>query len=106
MRSSAIENFSAPEIERAAHGTGQFDTAYLFSTKWEPPHPLLQSLTFGKRLQERFFDYHEDLSPQAAAAILGGRMTMYENRNNEWVGLIGIEKVENAQLRTKQAYVK
>ena len=58
-----------------------------------------ESLTFGKRLQERFFDYHEDLSPQAAAGILGGRVTMYVNRNNEWIGLIGIEKVENARLR-------
>jgi hypothetical protein len=95
-----IENFSAPEIERAAHAIDQFDTAYLFSTKWEPPHPLLESLTFGKRLQERFFDYHEDLSPQAVAGILGGRVTMYENRNNEWIGLIGIEKVENARLST------
>jgi hypothetical protein len=94
-----IENFSAPEIVRAAHAIDQFDTAYVFSTKWEPPHPLLESLTFGKRLQERFFDYHEDLSPQAAAGILGGRITLYENRNNEWIGLIGIEKVENAQLQ-------
>lgn len=93
-----IENFSAPEIARAAHATDQFDTAYLFSTKWEPPHPLLQNLTFGKTQQQRFFDYHEDLSPQAAAAILGGKVTMYDNRNNEWVGLIGIEKIENAQL--------
>ncbi len=97
-----IENFSAGEIARAAHATDQFDTAYLFSTKWEPPHPLLESLTFGKALQERFFDYHEDLSPQAAAGILGGSVTLYDNRNNEWIGLIGIERVENASLRGKQ----
>jgi hypothetical protein len=94
-----IENFSAPEIERAAQASDQFDTAYLFSTKWEPPHPLLERLTFGKRLQERFFDYHEDLPPEAAAGILAGRVRFYENRNNEWVGLIGMEKIENAQLR-------
>ena len=94
-----IENFSAPEIEAAAHAPDQFDTAYLFSTKWEPPHPLLQSLTFGKQIQERFFDYHEDLPPQRAADILGGRLTGYRNWNNEWVALISIEKVEDASLR-------
>ena len=60
--------------------------------------PLFQRLTFGKRLQERFFDYHEDLSPQVAAGILGGRVTEYNNRNNEWVGLITIEKVEDARV--------
>ncbi len=93
-----IENFSAPQIERAAHATDQFDVAYLFSTKWEPPHPLLERLTFGKALQARFFDYHEDLKPPAAAAILGGRVTDYQSRKNEWIGLIMIEKVEDARM--------
>ena len=93
-----IENFSATEIERAAHAADEFDVAYLFSTKWEPPHPVFQRLMFGRRLQERFFDYHEDLSPQVAAGILGGRVTEYNNRNNEWVGLITIEKVEDARV--------
>ncbi len=66
-----MENFSPPEIARAAQATDQFDVAYLFSTKWEPPHPLLQNLSFGKVLQERFFDYHQDLTPEQAAGILG-----------------------------------
>jgi hypothetical protein len=93
-----IENFSAPEIARAAHASDQFDVAYLFSTKWEPIHPLLERLTFGKALQARFFDYHEDLTPQVAAGILGGRLADYKNRKNEWIGLITIEKVEDATI--------
>jgi hypothetical protein len=96
-----IENFSAPEIERAAQATDQFDVAYLFSTKFEPPHPLLERLTFGKAVQARFFDYHEDLKPPAAAAILGGRVTDYQNRQNEWIGLISIEKVEDSRMTAK-----
>ena len=51
--------------------------------------PLPRRVFLGKRLQERFFDYHEDLSPQQAADILGGRVVDYLNRNNEWVGLVG-----------------
>ena len=93
-----IENFSAPEMARAAEITEQFNVAYLFSTKWEPPHPFFERLTFGKRLQERFFDYHQDLSPKEAAAVLGGRVIDYQNRNNEWIGLVAIEKVEDARL--------
>ncbi|MGB8885266.1 MAG: glycosyltransferase [Candidatus Korobacteraceae bacterium] len=91
-----IENFTPLEIERAAQATDQFDVAFLFSTKWEPPHPLFQPLTFGKALQERFFDYHQDLSPQRAADILGGRMVRYWNHNNEWVAIIVPEKIEDA----------
>lgn len=92
-----IENFSPLEIERAARATDRFDVAYLFTTKWEPPHPLLEGLAFGKPTQERFFDYREDLSPERAAAILGGRVALYRNRNNEWIALIPIEKIENAR---------
>ena len=66
-----IENFSPLEIERAAQATDQFDVAFLFTTKWEPPHPLLQRLPFGKALQERFFDYHEDLSPERGGRYSG-----------------------------------
>ena len=66
-----IENFSPLEIEHAAQATDQFEVALLFTTKWQPPHPLLHSLPFGEQLQERFFDYHEDLPPQAAARNSG-----------------------------------
>lgn len=93
-----LENFSLLEIERASQATGQFDVAYLFSTRWEPPHPLLEGLAFGKPLQERFFDYHEDLSPQRAAEILGGRTATNRRRNNEWIALIPIEKIEDAEF--------
>jgi hypothetical protein len=91
-----VENFSPFEIERAAHATDQFEVALLFPTKWQPPYPLFRSLPFGQELQERFFDYHEELPPQQVANILGGRTVRYLNRNNEWVAIVVIEKVENA----------
>ncbi|HUI84596.1 MAG TPA: glycosyltransferase family 39 protein [Candidatus Binatia bacterium] len=91
-----VQNFSPPEMERASGATDQFDVAYLFTTKWEPPHPLLRSLPFGKAMQKRYFDYHQDLLPQPAAGLLGGRVVDYQNRGNEWTALIAIEKIENA----------
>lgn len=94
-----IENFSAFEMERAAQATDQFDVALLFPTKWQPPHPLFRGLPFGKDIQERFFDYHDELPPQLAANILGGRLVRYMNHNNEWVAIVVIEKVENAAAR-------
>jgi hypothetical protein len=92
-----VENFSAPEIERSAQATDQFDIAYLFTTKWEPPYSLFSGPVFGKRVQQRFFDYHEDLQPQLAADALGGRLILDRNRENEWIALIAIEKIENAR---------
>lgn len=92
-----VENFSEAEMQRAAQATGQFDVAFVFSTKWQPAYPILRALPFGEALQERFFDYHEDVTPERAAALLGGRIVRYENRNNEWVAIIAIERVENAR---------
>ncbi len=94
-----IENFSDLEMLRASQATDQFDAVLLFSTKWEPLHPLFASLPFGRALHERFFDYHEDIDPQRAAALLGGRVVDYQNRNNEWVAIIAIERIENASSR-------
>jgi Dolichyl-phosphate-mannose-protein mannosyltransferase len=94
-----MENFSESEMERAAKATGDYDVAFLFTTKWQPPRPLWKSLPFGEALQRRFFDYHEDVSPERTAAMLGGRIVSYQNRNNEWVAIVAIERVENAKSR-------
>ena len=92
-----VENFSQEEMARAAQATGEFEVVFLFTTKWQPPHPLWQTPPFGEAIQERFFGYHEDVSPERAAAMLGGRIVRYENRNNEWVAIVAIERVQNAQ---------
>ncbi len=94
-----VENFSRPEIERAAQAREEFDVAYLFTTKWEPARSLFRGMLFGKAVEERFFDYHEDLAPRPAADILGGRIVQYRNRDNEWTCLISIERVDDAAAR-------
>jgi hypothetical protein len=94
-----IENFSEAEIQKASQASSQFDLAFLFTTKWQPPRPLWTTLPFGEALQKRFFDYHEDMAPQEAAAMLAARVLGYENRNNEWVAIIAVERIENASLR-------
>jgi hypothetical protein len=95
-----LEDFSESEILRAAQAAGQFDIAMMFSTKWEPPHPLLPTLLFGKALHERFFDYHKDVIPQRAAELLGGRIVWERNWQNEWVAIIEIEKWKYAALQS------
>jgi Dolichyl-phosphate-mannose-protein mannosyltransferase len=94
-----VANFSPLEMARASQATSQFDVLLLFTTKWQPPHPLFRVLPFGQTLQQLFFDYHEDLPPPAAANLLDGRVVRYLNRNNEWIAIIAIEKVENAAAR-------
>ena len=49
-------------MERAAQATDQFDVVLLFIDQvGAAASAASQRLTFGKALQERFFDYHEDV---------------------------------------------
>lgn len=92
-----LENFSAPQIARAARDTSLFDLAYVFSTKYEAPsQPAL--LRWWERLQEPFFDYHRDLPPELVARALGGRIVWRQQRNGQWAAVIALERVQNARV--------
>ncbi|HEY3928379.1 MAG TPA: glycosyltransferase [Candidatus Koribacter sp.] len=92
-----IENFSPAQMQLASAGQEQYDWAYVFSTKYEPPHLLIHSAVW-ERMQRRFFDYHTDLPPEIAAQMIGGRIVYRAQRRGEWVALIQIERPENARL--------
>ena len=53
-----------------------FDVALVFSTKYEPAHPLLEHWRLWQEWKTRFFGYHRDVPPAAAAQILGGSLCM------------------------------
>lgn len=91
-----VEDFSAPQIARAAHDTSLFDVAYVFSTKYEAPsQPAL--LRWWERTQEPYFDYHRDLPPGLIARALRGRIVWQQERKGQWAAVIALERVENAE---------
>jgi hypothetical protein len=93
-----LEDFSAPQLLAAARDTSQFDLALLFSTKYEPVHDVFGGFALWQRWQMRFFGYHQDLPPEMAAQILGGRIIFRESRNGQWVALVAIERAENTHV--------
>jgi hypothetical protein len=106
MRVVRIENFTVEEVMSAAEVRSQFDVALVFSTKYEPAHPLLERWQAWERIKTRLFGYHRDLPPAAAAQLLEGRIVFSEARHGLWIALIEIERVEEAAIRqapTKQA---
>ena len=96
MRVVRIEDFSLEELVSAADFRGNFEVALIFSTKVEPLHPMLKNWKRWADLKRRFFGYHRDLPPQAAAQILGGRIVFSEERKGQWVAVIEMEQVEDA----------
>jgi hypothetical protein len=103
-----IEDFSLDEVLSAADFRSHFEVALVFSTKYEPAHPLLDrwDASLGKAwtdLKRRFFGYHRDLPPAAAAQILGGRVVFSEERKGQWAAVIEMEQseVQDAAVRLK-----
>lgn len=91
-----VENFSAAPMAMAAHDTSGYDVALVFSTKYQPEQNLFDFFPYWVSLQERYFDYHRDVSPEEAARMLGGRIVWREQRRGEWVAVIEIERALNA----------
>lgn len=84
-----VRDFTLEEILHARQMRGQYQLAYLFSTKYEAGAWFRAE--FWERLNRRFFDYHHDVPPDVAAAMLGGKIVFLARSKAEWVVVVEIE---------------
>jgi hypothetical protein len=89
-----VDDFSVSQIDMAAQARGQFDVALVFSTKYQPPHPLfgVDNWDAWQRIKEKFFGYHRDLLPENIAGRLGGTIAYCKERNGQWIAVIAVER--------------
>lgn len=97
VRILRLDNFTFEQLQSAAQARGQFQIAFVFSTK-EEPH-LLFNFRWWEKLQERYFGYHRDLLPAEAAQILGGHLVFQQHRASQWVAIVALDVIENASSR-------
>jgi hypothetical protein len=95
VKGFAIRNFSFEEIQKAAADPGQYDTALLFSTKLTPRGHLDLSRR-NQPADARYFDFHEDMRPAEAAAMLHGEVVWQQSRHGEWAAVLRFPRVVNA----------
>jgi hypothetical protein len=96
-----IENFTAEEIIRAKQQPENFDVVVAFSTKFTPQRGLVQHISGWNYLQTRYFDFHQDLSGEAIARMLHGRIVWQQSGSGEWIAVIEIDKIRNAGAKFK-----
>jgi hypothetical protein len=92
----SIDDFSSSEIEQAAAEPGKYTAALVFSTKYDPP-PLVNVWPFSERMNERYFGLHHDLTPDAIAQRLGGKVVWHRDEAGMWVAVIGFDRPVVAQ---------
>jgi len=98
IKTVAIKDFSVQQMMLAAADPGAYDTALIFSTKWAPPPG---SVNLGKRNESedtRFFDFHQDMRPAQAAAMLHGKIVFEAHRKGEWVAVLRFPRIVDASL--------
>jgi 4-amino-4-deoxy-L-arabinose transferase-like glycosyltransferase len=98
IKAFAIQNFSFDEIQKAAADPGDYDTALLFSTKWAPPPGRINLSRRNQNADAQYFDFHEDVRPKQAAALLHGELVWQASIRGEWVAILRFPRIVNAGL--------
>src|SRR5664280_2153547 len=83
-----LEDFTQGQIARAASEPEKYSTALVFSTKYDPPTPLLSLGPRSDAMDKRYFGMHHDVPPETIAAQLGGTLVWKKEDQGQWVGLI------------------
>ena len=97
-----VEDFTQAQIDRAAEEPWKFSAALVFSTKYDPPRPLLSLGSKSAQLDEKYFGLHHDLPPEAIAKKLGGELVWQKQDDGQWVALIRFERILNAQAERER----
>ena len=92
-----VENFTAAQIIPASQHREDFDIVFAFSSKYDPPRSIMNRFEWWNRLQEKYFDYHRDMSPAEIAATVQGRIAWQQQRGGEWAAVIELDKARLAR---------
>jgi hypothetical protein len=105
-----VEDFSLDEVLSAADFRSgspgsNYEVALIFSTKYEPRPAPWDHWQGWTELKTRFFGFHRDVPPAAAAGILGGHIVFSERRQGQWVAVIemGRGEMQNAEVRMQKS---
>jgi 4-amino-4-deoxy-L-arabinose transferase-like glycosyltransferase len=93
-----LQNFAIDQMEGAAQDPGAYDTALIFSTKWEPPANQLDLARGHHQTDAKYFDFHHDLSPSESAALLHGEIVWQAHRKGEWAAVLRFPRAVDASL--------
>jgi hypothetical protein len=98
MQVLKIEDFSAEQVLSAGDARSRFDVALVFSTKYQPGPTIVDRWHRWQEWKSRYFGFHVNLTPEVAARVLGGNVAYLERRRGQWIGIIEVEKIEEASI--------
>ena len=97
---SIVSDFTGTQMEAAAARPEDYSAALVFSTKFDPAHPLF-SVGVDERLNEQYFGMHHDLAPEEIALLLHGTLLWKESNQGMWIALIRFNRQVEARLEDR-----
>ena len=98
MKAVSIEDFTLPQIRKAAQEPGRYDTAIVFTTHFVTPSFRSYLMSHPNTRRGREFAATRDLSPTEIAAMLGGQIVWQDDRNGEWAAVLRFARSYDARL--------
>jgi 4-amino-4-deoxy-L-arabinose transferase-like glycosyltransferase len=98
IKVTTVLNFALEQLQKSEQAPGDFDTALLFSTKYEPPVGRANLSHHTQNSDARYFDFHHDVHPAEAAQILHGDVIWQAERNGEWAAILRFPRSYEAKV--------
>jgi 4-amino-4-deoxy-L-arabinose transferase-like glycosyltransferase len=98
LKATSIDDFTLPEVRKAAQEPGRYDTAIVFTAHFLAPSFRRYLLDHPDSRRGREFAAIRDLTPTEIAAILGGRIVWQDDRNGEWAAVLRFDRSYDARL--------
>jgi hypothetical protein len=92
IRTTEIDNFSSEELAKAAAQQDKFSSALVFSTKYDPPQLPWNLGSRNQAIDEKYFGFHHDLSPDEAAKLLCGSVLWHDERDGQWAAVLQFDR--------------
>ena len=94
LQTVVIENFAPENLVKITQQPQKFAAVLIFSTKHYPKYEIRWN--FWEKVSGRYYDYHRDLTPDAAAQLLGGTVIWREEKRDQFAAIIDMQRSELA----------
>jgi 4-amino-4-deoxy-L-arabinose transferase-like glycosyltransferase len=98
IKAISIDDFTLPQIKKAAQEPGRYDTAIVFAFHYVTPAFRNYLMTHPNTRRGREFAATRDLTPAEIAGMLGGEIVWQDDRGGEWAAVLRFRRSYDARL--------
>ena len=98
IKAVSIDDFTLPQIQKAAQEPERYDTAIVFTFHFVSPAFRNYLMTHPDTRRGQEFAASRDLTPAEIARMLGGEIVWQDDRGGEWAAVLRFPRSYDARL--------